>query len=395
MKHFYKLSKELTMIKKYGMYIFLVTLFIVASVLIYEKINPKELPANLISATGKIDGDLTMLNTKYPGRLEMVAVQSGQKVQKGAIIAKLTSQEYQKKLLAVEDSIAAAKKSLEALRHQRRLTNKSVTLSMQKAYKAIAIARDEKAELLNAVDAQAALVLQDEKDFNRTKSLYAKKLIAQHKLELAHLKLTADTNKLQALQHKLLSAKKAVAIAQDNYKLARAQKERVAILQENIEAAADKIKAMQAKKGELEVVIHDLTLTSPIDGYVVEKVANKGEVLGAGMVVATLIDPQSLYLKVFVDTMKNGKIKIGDDAVIFLDAYPDRAIPAKVVSIAANAEFTPKEVAVRSDRIQRVFAVHLKPTKVDPLLKLGIPAVGVISTDGKGLPHSYNDIPSI
>lgn len=127
----------------------------------------------------------------------------------------------------------------------------------------------------------------------------------------------------------------------------------------------------------------------------VEKIANKGEVLGAGMVIATLIDPQSLYLKVFVDTMENGKIKIGDSAVIFLDAQPDKAIKAKVVSIAANAEFTPKDVAVRSDRIQRVYAVHLKPLEVDPLLKLGIAAIGVISTDGKNLPESLHEIPSI
>jgi HlyD family secretion protein len=111
------------------------------------------------------------------------------------------------------------------------------------------------------------------------------------------------------------------------------------------------------------------------------------------MPVATLIDPRSLYLKIFVDTMENGKIKIGDKAVIFLDAYPDRPIEAKVVRIAQKAEFTPKEVSVRSDRIQRVFAVHLKPLKVDPLLKLGIPAIGVISTDGKGLPHSLDEIP--
>jgi HlyD family secretion protein len=113
----------------------------------------------------------------------------------------------------------------------------------------------------------------------------------------------------------------------------------------------------------------------------------------AGMPVATLIDPRSLYLKIFVDTMQNGKIKVGDKAVIFLDAWPNRPIEAKVVRIAQKAEFTPKEVSVRSDRIQRVFAVHLKPIEPDPLLKLGIPAIGVVSLDGEGLPSSLNEIP--
>jgi HlyD family secretion protein len=50
---------------------------------------------------------------------------------------------------------------------------------------------------------------------------------------------------------------------------------------------------------------------------------------------------------------------------------------------------------VRSDRIQRVFAVHLKPMKPDPLLKLGLPAIGVITTDGKGLPGSLEEIPAL
>jgi HlyD family secretion protein len=136
-----------------------------------------------------------------------------------------------------------------------------------------------------------------------------------------------------------------------------------------------------------------MELRSPVDGFVMEKIANNGEVIGSGMAVATLIDPKSLYLKIFVDTLQNGKIKIGDPAVIFLDSDPDHAIAAKVARIEQKAEFTPKEVSVASDRIQRVFAVHLQPLNVDPLLKLGIPAVGVISLDGKGLPTSLHAVP--
>ncbi|EDP74076.1 hypothetical protein HG1285_05325, partial [Hydrogenivirga sp. 128-5-R1-1] len=60
-----------------------------------------------------------------------------------------------------------------------------------------------------------------------------------------------------------------------------------------------------------------------------------------------------------------------------------------------RAEFTPKEVAVKEDRIQRVYAVHLKPIKPNPLLKLGLPAVGVISLDGKGLPKSLKELPEL
>jgi len=113
------------------------------------------------------------------------------------------------------------------------------------------------------------------------------------------------------------------------------------------------------------------------------------------MTVITAVNPDDLYLKMFVDTIENGKAKIGDKAEIFLDSYPDSPILAKVVKIAQKAEFTPKEVAVREDRIKRVYAVHLKPIKPNPLLKLGLPAIGVITLDGKGLPKSLKELPEL
>jgi HlyD family secretion protein len=123
-------------------------------------------------------------------------------------------------------------------------------------------------------------------------------------------------------------------------------------------------------------------------------VANIGEVLGAGMSVATAIDPENLYLKMYVDEVNNGKIKVGDRAVIFLDAFPNKPIPAKVIKIATKAEFTPKEVEVREDRIERVYEVDIKPIKPNPLIKFGLPGIGVISIGGK-LPNSLDELPKL
>ena len=383
------------MIKKYGMYTFILLLFIVASVMIYVKINPKELPANLIAATGKIDGDLITLNTKYPGRIQSMAIQEGQNIKEGEVIASLSSDEYEKKLAAVDAGIAAAKKALNAMQDELQITQTAVPLNIKKAHKALLIAQAQKEEVQSSLKTLKALVSQSQKDYERMRTLYEKKLISKHKLELAKLKLTSDREKLTAIQAKIQAADRAIEIAKDNEELSRSQEKKIQALKNQIAASHNKIRALQANKEELQIVINELTIKSPINGYVVEKIANKGEVLGAGMVVATLVDPQDLYLKVFVDTLTNGKIKIGDKAVIFLDANPNRAIQAKVTAIAANAEFTPKEVAVRSDRIQRVYGVHLTPLQIDPLLKLGLPAIGVISTDGKDLPKSLDDIPNI
>jgi HlyD family secretion protein len=163
--------------------------------------------------------------------------------------------------------------------------------------------------------------------------------------------------------------------------------------QKGIEAIKASLKALEASKTQIEAVLDELTLRSSIEGVVVEKIANQGEVVGAGSVVATLLDPSSLYLKIFVDTKQNGNLQIGNDAVIFLDGKPNEPIAAKVVRIEQKAEFTPKEVSVPSDRIQRVFALHVKPLSPQATLKLGIPAVGVVSMDGKGLPKSLSNVP--
>ena len=383
------------MIKKYGMYILIAVLFVMASVMIYVKINPKTLPENLVSATGKIDGDLITLNTKYPGRIKSINIHEGEAIKKGKVIAVLSSKEQEKKLSALQAEVHAAQEGIKAMQEELTLTKRSVALNITKAKEALGIEKSQKDQLQNTIEAQKALLQQTQKDYERVQKLYEKKLIAKHKLELAKLKLTAESEKYQALQNKEKAATQAISIAQADYKLALAQKRKTAALHDKIAAQESRLKALVANKEELQIAINELTIKSPINGFVVERIANIGEVLGVGMVVATLIDPQNLYLKVYVDTLTNGKIKIGDKAVIFLDAAPDKAIEAKVSAISANAEFTPKEVAVRSDRIQRIYGVHLSPLRVAPLLKLGIPAVGVITTNGKDLPKALRDIPSI
>ena len=162
-----------------------------------------------------------------------------------------------------------------------------------------------------------------------------------------------------------------------------------------IDMSKQDILSLKSSLNELKSMTDELSLYSPVDGYVIEKVANEGEVVGAGGIIVTISDRSSYYLKLFVDTINNGKIKMGDKAVIFVDAYPNRPIKAKITNISAKAEFTPKEVSVRSDRIQRVYAVHLTPLKFNPVLKLGIPAIGIISIDKTPLPSSLHDIPKI
>lgn len=383
------------MFKKYGIYIVVVLLLLIATALIYQKLNPKTLATNLIAGTGKMDGDLIALNTKYPGRLEKLSIYEGAKVTKGEEIALQESVEYRAKLEALIANIEAAKKALLATSQEYLIAKESLPLSVKNAFEATEITKSQQASLEDSIESLEALVTQNQRDLKRVATLYSKKLVAKQQYELAELELTNNQNKLQSLKQNSSQIQKNISIATNRLAQAKSQLKKITALQATLEASQKRIDALNANKKELQSVIDALSIKSPIDGVVIEKVAQIGEVLGSGMIVATLLDPSTLYLKLFVDTMENGKIEIGDKGVIFLDAYPDMPIEAEVVRIAAKAEFTPKDVSVRSDRIQRVYALHLKALQENSLLKLGIPAVGVISIDGKGLPKSLSEIPEI
>ncbi len=382
-------------LKKYWMAVVIAVLLVISGWMIYVKLHPKVLPENLIEGTGRIDGDLVNLNTKYPGRVEKIAVNDGTVVKKGMVVAVLGSREYEAQKAQIEAQIEAQKKTLKAKTTELEIARTTIPAGLEKAEEQLKATQAKLKVLEENTKAQRKVLEQAKRDHERSEFLYKSKAIDPHTFELSKLKVDTEQDRYNALLLQRDELKSAIAVAESAVREAQASQEKIHAIEDSLEALKEGIKALEASKRQVETMIEELTLKSPLDGHVVEKIANEGEVIGAGMPVATLIDPHSLYLKIFVDTLENGKVKIGDKAVIFLDAYPNRPIEAKVVRIAQKAEFTPKEVSVRSDRIQRVFAVHLKPLKVDPLLKLGIPAIGVISTDGKGLPSSLDEIPAL
>ncbi len=382
-------------IKKYWLGFALLILIAISSLMIYQKLHKKTLPPNLIEGVGRIDGDVINLNTKYPGRVIKITVDKGDRVKKGEVVAVLESLEFKAKKEAILAQIKAKERELLAKEEDFEILKKSLPIQAKKAKFALKANEAKLNALDRKIDSLKELVEQDRRDLKRIENLYKKHLTYKEALEKANLKYKSDLNSLKALKSQREELFRAFLISKENLKEALISLKKIDSAKLSLNALKEAILALKASLKEVEAMIGEMSLKSFIDGFVIDKIANEGEVVGAGGVVVTLIDPKSLYLKIFVDTLQNGKIKIEDKAVIFLDAYPNKAILAKVVKIAQKAEFTPKEVNVRSDRIQRVFAVYLKPLKPNPLLKLGIDAVGVISIDGKNLPKSLNDIPKL
>ena len=119
------------------------------------------------------------------------------------------------------------------------------------------------------------------------------------------------------------------------------------------------IGAAEAQVAQLSSEIDDSSLLAPLDGIVQLRLAEPGEVLGAGGRVLLLIDANDLYMNLYLPATQAGALTVGDEARILLDALPTQPLPAKISFVAAKAQFTPKEVETRDERQKLVFRVKL------------------------------------
>lgn len=115
----------------------------------------------------------------------------------------------------------------------------------------------------------------------------------------------------------------------------------------------------------IDAELDDSTLVAPRDGRVQFRLAQPGEVLGAGGKVLNLVDLADVYMSFFLPETVAGRVALGADVRIVLDAAPQWVIPAKVSFVASTAQFTPKTVETASERQKLMFRVK---AQIDPQL---------------------------
>jgi len=116
------------------------------------------------------------------------------------------------------------------------------------------------------------------------------------------------------------------------------------------------------------------------------RIANIGEVLPAGGKVFTMLDISYVYMDIYLPTQDVGRIRVGSEVRVVLDAYPNLPIPARVSFIATQAQFTPKAVETKSERDKLMFRVRVR---IDPDLlrrhaeavRSGLPGIAYVRTD--------------
>lgn len=124
------------------------------------------------------------------------------------------------------------------------------------------------------------------------------------------------------------------------------------------------------------------TLRAPFEGWVVRTVFESGEVVPPGAPVAVVADWRELTLKVYLPEDQFGRVALGEGTAVTVDAYPGETFAGAVSAIASSAEFTPRNVQTREDRVKSVYAVKIRLPNADLRLKPGTFADAAFVGDG-------------
>lgn len=152
---------------------------------------------------------------------------------------------------------------------------------------------------------------------------------------------------------------------------------------EEIRAAEARLDQAVAAADLLKKTIADCTVVSPVAGIVTRRPVEAGELVGAGTTVLTVSELDTVHVMLFVTEKELGRVRLGGEADVTIDAAPGRVFKGRVTFISREAEFTPKNIQTKEDRVKLVFGVKVEIPNPDGALKPGLPADAVIVLDGQ------------
>jgi HlyD family secretion protein len=153
-----------------------------------------------------------------------------------------------------------------------------------------------------------------------------------------------------------------------------------------LKTVMQQVEVAQANMATIQTRIDDATLTSPVRGRVLYRLAEEGEVLAAGGKALTLVNLEDVYMEIFLPSGEAASLKIGDEARITLDHAPGRVAIGHVSFVSPEAQFTPKQVETRSERDKLMFRVKIQVpeeliTTYIERIKTGVRGVGYVKVD--------------
>jgi HlyD family secretion protein len=359
-----------------------------------------------LELSGRIEGYESDLGAKTGGRIESVAVREGDRVRQGQVIARLEDQELQAELAAAQASKAAAQQQVAQAQSQigviqsqiqeARLTLQQAqgetTGRVNEAEATVATTQAQLAEAQAQVQQAEAELRLARLERDRYQTLAADGAVPQQSFDQAQTRFETAQETLGARQASLVAAARQVRAAQGgltqaettqldpNIRTTQITRLQRQLEQANAQVAAAKAEVERAIANENEVAarLTNLTITSPIDGIVMNRMVEPGEVISAGTAVITVVNLDNVYLRGYIPEGEVGSVRVGQPAQVFLDSDPEQPLEAQVLAVDTEASFTPENIYFRDDRVTQVFGLRLGIENPNGFAKPGMPADGKI-----------------
>ncbi len=186
----------------------------------------------------------------------------------------------------------------------------------------------------------------------------------------------------EELSAQRLSAKANFVNAEKNYNRLRELFQSGSISRRDLDNAETAFRIAKAGYDQVSATIENAVIYSPIDGTVLDTNVEVGEMAFPGTPILTIADITKPWMYIYVNEKNLGMVKIGQRVKVFIDSFPGKAFHGKVVSISNKAEFTPKTIQTKDERVKLVFAVKVTIENPDMVLKPGMPADAEIIMSG-------------
>jgi HlyD family secretion protein len=317
----------------------------------WQRLNVDDLPAGIAGGNGRIEAVEIDVSTRTAGRLEEILVDEGDFVEAGQVLARMDIDQ------------------LESRRRQAEAELKRATIGIDTARSLVTQREAERAAAEAVVAQREAQLDAADRRLVRSEQLARSNTTSQQVLD-------DDRATQQGAKAAVEAAKAQVAASMAGINAAKAL---VVDAEANVEAAKAAIATIDSE-------IDDSTLIAPRAGRIQYRVAEPGEVLSAGGRVLNLVDVGNVFMTFFLPTEQAGRVAIGSDARIVLDAAPQYVIPATVSFVADVAQFTPKTVETEEERQKLMFRIK---ARVPPELlakhvqqvKTGLPGMAYVKVD--------------
>ncbi|HMD70850.1 MAG TPA: efflux RND transporter periplasmic adaptor subunit [Bryobacteraceae bacterium] len=362
-------------------------------------------PDNRIVVSGNIELTEVNIAFKTAGKLIERTVDEGDAVKKGQVIARLDRDQ----LLAQRQRDVAALESAESQLAQAEtaLEWEKATLAGDVEQKRGDVASNEArlAELQNGarpqekLDAQAAVdsaqseVDRSKKDWDRAQQLFKDDDISAAQFDQYRNRWESATAALKSAKERqalvLLGPRAEVIQAQQAalersrgaLKMGEANTLEMKRREEELAARRADIAESRATIAMIDSQLADTVQTSPVDGVVLVKSADVGEVLASGTTVVTVGDIDHPWLRGYVNETDLGRVRLGSQVKVTTDSYPGKVYPGRVTFISAEAEFTPKQIQTAEERVKLVYRVKIEMDNPRHELKSNMPADAEIVLD--------------